>query len=107
MSLKTTRTPRAVTAVPLGALPPGGPLTLPENIPSITERGVLVHHGIHSGSFPIAGMKVKEARAALTPLLNVDPQAVAVINGQLVSEEQVIGDEVKLLSFVKRSAVKG
>ena len=75
--------------------------------PCRTERSVLVTHGIHSGSFPVTGLPIREARRTLTPLLNIDPQAVAVINGQIVSEDHVIGPEVSLLSFVKPSAIKG
>ena len=39
--------------------------------------------------------------------MNIDPQAVAVIDGQIVDEDTVIRDDVSMLSFVKPSAVKG
>ena len=74
---------------------------------STIERGVIVQHGIHSGNFPVAGLRVREARQTLTNLMNIDPQAVAVINGQIVDEETIIGEDVTALSFVKPSAVKG
>ncbi|HEV3255657.1 MAG TPA: hypothetical protein VG013_02130 [Gemmataceae bacterium] len=81
--------------------------TPPKPPAAAVERSVLVHHGIHSGHFPVAGLRVRDARATLTPLLNIDPQAVAVINGRIVSEDQIIAEDVALLSFVKPSAVKG
>jgi len=89
--------------------PPAGAseATPPSPPPAAGERSVLVHHGIHSGHFPVAGLRVRDARATLTHLLNIDPQAVAVINGRIVREEEVIGPDVGLLSFVKPSAVKG
>src|SRR5215210_923760 len=76
------------------------PVALPPN-------GVMVHHGIHRGRFPVAGLSVGEARAALSRLLNLDPASVAVINGRVVGEDETIGADVALVSFVKPSAVKG
>ncbi len=74
---------------------------------TVVERAVLVHHGIHSGHFPIAGLTVGDARQTLRGLLNIDPEAVAVINGEVVDEEDVIAPNTTMLSFVKPSAVKG
>ncbi|HVS35719.1 MAG TPA: hypothetical protein VMS17_09055 [Gemmataceae bacterium] len=79
----------------------------PTQPPAGAERSVLVQHGIHTGHFPVGGLRVREARQTLAGLLNIDPQAVAVINGQVVSEDTVINDTIKMLSFVKPSAVKG
>jgi hypothetical protein len=87
--------PQPVTPAP--ASPPG---------PAV-ERSVLVQHGIHTGHFPVAGLRVQEIRQTLTPLLNIDPQAVAVINGRVVAETTVVSEDVALLSFVKPSAIKG
>lgn len=71
------------------------------------ERSVLCRHGIHKGHFPVAGLTVAEARRTLSHLLNIDPEAVAVINGQIVPEDHVIGNDVSMLQFVKKSSVKG
>ena len=71
------------------------------------ERSVLVQHGIHSGHFPVAGLTVGEARQTLRGLLNIDPQAAAVIGGRIVEEDTVIRPDTGMLSFVKPSAVKG
>ena len=87
-------------------VPPGDADTVVDPAP-VVERSVLVQHGIHSGHFPVAGLRVRDARQTLTQLLNIDPQAVAVINGRIVGEDEVIGADVSLLSFVKPSAVKG
>ena len=73
----------------------------------VVERSVFVQHGIHHGHFPVAGMRVHDARQTLAGLLNVDPQAVAVINGQVVAEDETIANDVAMLSFVKPSAIKG
>lgn len=71
------------------------------------ERSVIVQHGIHRGHFPVGGLRVREARQTLTHLMNIDPQAAAVIDGQIVDEETVIREDIAMLSFVKPSAVKG
>lgn len=83
----------------------------PPGDPSHDEAGcrnVLVNYGIHRGRFPIGGMRVREARQVLQRLLNIDPSAVAVINGTPVMDpEQIIGDDVRMIHFVKPSSVKG
>lgn len=68
---------------------------------------VFCRYGIHSGSFPIAGMRVGDVRAILTPLLNIDPTAKAVIKERVLSEDDIIGDGVECLSFVKQSSIMG
>lgn len=75
--------------------------------PAIAERSVAVQHGIHRGQFPVAGLRVHEARETLISLMNIDPEAVAVIDGEVVDEDTVIHADVTMLSFVKPSAVKG
>ena len=107
MNLRTLRTPRTQEPRPQQPQPGGTTTTLAEAAPTVVERGVRVQHGIHGGQFPVAGLRVRDARQTLARLLNIDPQAVAVINGRVVAEDEVIGDEVTLLSFVKPSAVKG
>lgn len=71
------------------------------------ERSVYCSHGIHNGHFPVAGLTVADARRTLSHLLNIDPQAVAVIGGQIVDENMIIGADTAMLSFVKPSSVKG
>ena len=43
----------------------------------------------------------------LSPLINIDPAAVAVINGQIVDDDTVLDAEQGMLSFVKPSSLKG
>jgi hypothetical protein len=77
--------------------------------PQSPERSanVTVTYGIHRGRYPIGGMTVRDARRTLQKLLNIDPTAVAVINGSPVDENQQISSAVTMLSFVKPSAMKG
>lgn len=68
---------------------------------------VLVSSGIHRGHYPLAGLTVRAARRLLAPHLNIDPAAVAVINGQTVDDDTVLNAEQGMLSFVKPSSLKG
>lgn len=72
-----------------------------------TSAGVYCRHGIHDGHFPLQGITVGEARRMLAPLLNVDPKAVAVIQGAIVGDDHVIGPDVAAINFMKESMVKG
>jgi hypothetical protein len=88
-------------------LTPGdGPAEAP--VAEATARGVLVNYGIHRGVFPVAGMRIRDARQVLGRLLNIDGSAVCVINGNpMVDEDAVIGEDVQVLHFVKPSSIKG
>lgn len=68
---------------------------------------ILCQYGIFSGRYPIAGMRVADVREALTPFFNLDPTAVAVINQRVLSEDDIIGDGVERLVFLKKSALMG
>ena len=70
---------------------------------------VLVIHGIHSGHYPVVGMTVAQARKFLAPHLAVDPSAKAVIEGEVVRDEEgrVITRQDQLLGFIKYSAAMG
>ena len=71
------------------------------------QGSVFCRHGIHSGWFPIVGMRLGDARPILNQLLNIDPEAVAVVSGQILTDDHVIGEEIELLNFVKKSSIKG
>ncbi len=71
------------------------------------SANVSVSCGIHGGRYPIGGMRIKDARQVLAKLMNIPNDAVPVINGNAIDEEQVIGEDVTMLSFVKRSSLKG
>jgi hypothetical protein len=80
-------------------------LVAPE--PAADPSSVLVSSGIHRGRFPVGGLTVRAARRVLTPLINIEPAAVAVINGQIVDEDTVLAGDLGMLSFVKPSSLKG
>ena len=77
--------------------------------PEGPTHSILVHHGIHSGTYPVVGMTLAQARAILTPIMNIDPAAIATIDGYPIADEQsrAITTTDELLSFVKESAAKG
>ena len=75
--------------------------------PGCPQGSVFCRHSIHSGWFPIAGMRLGDARPILNQLLNIDPEAVAVVAGQIVGDDYIIGEDVELLNFVKKSSIKG
>lgn len=68
---------------------------------------VFCRSGIHSGWFPIAGMRVGDVRAVLGRFLKIDPAAQAVIHQRVLSEDDIVGDGVECLSFVKASSTMG
>jgi hypothetical protein len=68
---------------------------------------VQVMHGIFSGRFPIRGMTVGEARRVLQDLLNIQPRAIALVDGQPVDDDRTLDDEVTLLAFVRAQGVIG
>lgn len=68
---------------------------------------VLCRHGIHSGKFPIAGMRLGDVRPVLARLLNFDDRAVAVVNGRKMSDDDIIGDGVECLVFMNPTKLDG
>jgi hypothetical protein len=74
-----------------------------------TEGTTAVHHGIHVARFPLRGLTIAQARRVLSPMLNIDPTAVAVIGAEIIEDEdaRTITGEEEMLGFVKRSSVKG
>lgn len=83
------------------------PVSAPAEETAVISKNITCSYGIHRGNFPIAGMKVKDARVVLKKLIKVDDGAAAVINGAVVDENSVIMEGITMLSFVKPSAVKG
>ncbi len=70
---------------------------------------VLVQHGIHFKSYPVAGMTVAQVRSTLSAQLHIDPESVAVIGGVIVADEnaRIVTGKDHLLTFTKRSSVRG
>mgnify|MGYP001765288305 CR=1 FL=1 len=50
-------------------------------------------------------MSVRDARQVLSKLLNIDPNAVAVVNGRTVDDDATINQDVTMLSFVKPASI--
>ena len=87
----------------------GGPETAVEEFaePTSTSEGnVDVVHGVYAHSLPLAGMTVRQARGDLVERMNVDPEAVGVVDGEEVDEDTVLA-EGQVLNFVKHSGEKG
>lgn len=73
---------------------------------STTEQDVEVIHGVYAQTFPLGGMSVRRARSELADRMNIDPEAVAVVNGDEVDEDTIL-TEGQVLNFVKHSGEKG
>jgi hypothetical protein len=89
----------------------GGPEPYSDKDPDVSENGINrgsvdVIHGVYAHSWPIAGMKVKDARAALAAKMNIDPAATAVVDGNDTEEDCVLL-EGQVLTFVKQAGEKG
>ena len=67
---------------------------------------IKVSYGVHSLEAAIAGKTVAEVRQALREPLNIDPRALALINGRDVAAAYVLkeGDQ---LEFVRLAGEKG
>jgi len=101
------RTQRPLADAPIGG---GAPDADSAANPQVSDgQGLLVHHGIHSGTFRVGGLTVTQARRLFERQMNISPDAVAVIAGEIVEneDERVLQDTDNMLSFVQRSSVKG
>jgi len=78
----------------------GGTATLPR-----TGR-VDVIHGVYAHSLPLAGRTIREAREELEERMNIAPEAVAVVDGLEVGEEEIL-NENQVLNFISPSGEKG
>ena len=67
---------------------------------------VKVSYGVHSLEAAIAGKSVGEVRQALKEPLNIDPRALALVNGRDVAASHILkeGDQ---LEFVRLAGEKG
>lgn len=70
------------------------------------EDFVDVQYGIFMHSLPLAGFKVGEVRTRFAEMLNLDPEAKSVIDGNVVDDETVlVGGQ--LLCFIRPAGVMG
>jgi hypothetical protein len=67
---------------------------------------VSVVHGVYAHTLPLAGMTVGQARTELQERMNIDPTAVATLDGQDADEDTVIS-EGQVLTFVQPAGEKG
>lgn len=67
---------------------------------------VAVVHGIHRLTLPLAGRAVGGVRHALAPVLNIGPDAMAVVNGVPVGEDHILAPDDHL-EFVRLAGEKG
>ncbi len=88
---------------------PGGPSPFDDSYTAtatLTGGNVNVIHGCYGHSLPLAGMTVGEARAELEERMNIDPDAVALLDGDGAAEDAVLV-EGQVLTFVKHAGEKG
>lgn len=71
-----------------------------------TEGHVEVIHGVYAHTLPLSGMTVGQARSELGPRMNIDPDSIAVVDGNEVGDDTVLG-EGQVLNFVKHAGEKG
>jgi len=65
-----------------------------------------VSHGPYAETLPVAGMSVGEVRRRFRDRLDIDPTAVAVVDGNEVEDGHSIAPG-ELVTFVRRSGEKG
>ncbi len=65
-----------------------------------------VIHGVYAHSLPLAGMTVRQARTELEERMNIDPEAVAVVDGSETLEDTVLR-EGQVLNFLTPAGEKG
>lgn len=71
-----------------------------------TSGQVKISYGIHNLDAAIAGKSVSEVRQALKEPLNIDPRALALVNGRDVAASYVLKDGDQL-EFVRLAGEKG
>jgi hypothetical protein len=81
-------------------------LTRLQRVPQARRGLVKISYGVHSLEAGIAGKSVGEVRQALKEPLNIDPRALALVNGRDVASSHLLkeGDQ---LEFVRLAGEKG
>ncbi len=77
------------------------------NQPSPAHSGMVkISYGVHNLEAAIAGKSVSEVRQSLKEPLNIDPRALALVNGRDVAAAYILkqGDQ---LEFVRLAGEKG
>lgn len=86
----------------------GGPVAFADDEPSAAAPAgdVSVVHGVYAHSYPLAGLRVRDARNHLEERMNIDPDAVAIVNGNEAGEDTMLA-EGQVLTFIKHAGEKG
>jgi hypothetical protein len=77
------------------------------NQPSPARSGMVkISYGVHNLEAAIAGKSISEVRQSLKEPLNIDPRALALVNGRDVAASHILkqGDQ---LEFVRLAGEKG
>lgn len=86
-----------------------GPAAFSDEFATATvERSgrVDVIHGVYAHSLPLAGKTIAEARQELEDRMNIDPEAVAVVDGVEAAEDVVL-TQGRVLNFLTPAGEKG
>ena len=67
---------------------------------------ITVQNGVNELTSELAGKSVSAIRSMLSQALNIDPEAVAYVNGHAVTPETPVQDGATL-EFIKASGTKG
>ena len=70
-------------------------------IPEASWGSVPCRYGIISISLPIAGMRFGDIKPTLKSLFKLAEGTVAIVNGRELSDDDIIGDGVECLNFIK------
>ena len=65
-----------------------------------------VSHGPYAETLPVAGLSVGEVRRRFRDRLDIDPDAVAVVDGHEVGDDHTVAPN-ELVTFVRRAGEKG
>ena len=68
---------------------------------------VQVGTGLYSERLPVGGMTIEDVRERFADLLDIDPGAHPVIDGQLVTDESTRVEPGQQLAFVRHAGEKG
>ncbi len=68
---------------------------------------VLVTSGLYADQLPVAGRAVADIRRTVSDRLDIDPEAMAVLNGRRVRDEATTVRAGETLTFVRYGGEKG
>jgi hypothetical protein len=81
-------------------------LTRQKQLGQTSSGQVKISYGVHNLEAAIAGKSVSEVRQALKEPLNIDPRALALVNGRDVAASYTLKDGDQL-EFVRLAGEKG